>query len=261
MKIFISYHVIEFYDDTMTNANLQEQLDALRSEVRALGNSVMGIRREDFARTFIEQIRPILLERIDRALGEVGEAEAGTPSKKEFRSTLVGLVDRTMAAYREGSARKAFDVLEEFQSEIDMGKAPYNERWRSKMAQDLVRQLRSYLEVEKAIHRPEQSVLGTPRAISHSKAILSPVAAEKALAPLSNSWRMNILLLLSEDSRSLAELSKELGIQKGHLQFHLKSLSNSDYISYDRRTHLYSLTGRGAIALDGVAELVARLEQ
>lgn len=259
MKIFMSYSVIVFYDDQMTNGNIQEQLDALRSEVRALGNSIVGIKREDFARAYSEQIRSILLEKIDRGLAELGSAAAG--SKEECRDRLIDLVDSVIALYQAGSKEAALNVLDEFRSEIANGKAPFNERQFSRLARDIIRQTRSYLELDRLINKPTQSILGAPRAAASPKAILSPVAAEKVLAPLSSSWRMNLLLLLSEDRRSLAELSKELGIQKGHLQFHLKALSNADYIRYDRRTHLYSITGRGSIALDGVAELVGRLEQ
>lgn len=257
MKILMYYCVIFSYDDEMSNGSLQEQLDVLRSEVRALGSSVAGIKREDFARAYAEQIRSILLERIDRALAEMVDAGG----REEARSRLVEMVDRSVASYQVGSKEQALSVLDEFQEEIVNGTAPFNDRRYSRLAQDLIRQIRSYLELEKIVNKPTQSVLGDPRAPTATKEVLSPVAAEKALAPLASSWRMNILMLLSMDSRSLAELSKELGVQKGHLQFHLRSLSNADYIRYDRRTHLYSLTERGSIALDGVAELVGRLER
>jgi DNA-binding transcriptional ArsR family regulator len=242
------YCVIFSYDDEMSNGSLQEQLDVLRSEVRALGSSVAGIKREDFARAYAEQIRSILLERIDRALAEMVDAGG----REEARSRLVEMVDRSVASYQVGSKEQALSVLDEFQEEIVNGTAPFNDRRYSRLAQDLIRQIRSYLELEKIVNKPTQSVLGDPRAPTATKEVLSPVAAEKALAPLASSWRMNILMLLSMDSRSLAELSKELGMKTGHLQFHLKTLEKGGYVRKDRKGGKYRISLQGVTALDGL---------
>jgi DNA-binding IclR family transcriptional regulator len=64
--------------------------------------------------------------------------------------------------------------------------------------------------------------------------------------------------LVAEDE-SLATLSRTLGLKKGHLQFHLNVLAASGLIIYDRKSHLYAITGKGGRALDGLTRLVADL--
>ena len=64
---------------------------------------------------------------------------------------------------------------------------------------------------------------------------------------------------LSNDDETLTGLSNGLGLKKGHLQFHIDSLLRAKYIKYDRKSHLYSITARGAIALDEIKKLIERL--
>jgi DNA-binding IclR family transcriptional regulator len=70
---------------------------------------------------------------------------------------------------------------------------------------------------------------------------------------------MSILMLLSREDESLTGLSKSLGLQKGHLQFHLKILLEPGFINYDRKSRLYSITAKGSTALDGIGRLVESL--
>jgi DNA-binding transcriptional ArsR family regulator len=84
----------------------------------------------------------------------------------------------------------------------------------------------------------------------------SPDLVERVLSPLSNSIRFGMMSSLSVKAQSITELSREMGLQKGHLQFHVKALVDAGYVALDRRTHLYSLTQRGELAWKGVWELV-----
>jgi DNA-binding HxlR family transcriptional regulator len=118
-------------------------------------------------------------------------------------------------------------------------------------------QLRSYLDTYEVVSRPIfPPTVALEHPVAPSERSLSPTLVEEILAPLSNSWRINILMLLSKDSASLAELSKALGLQKGHLQFHLKTLVVPKYIAYDRRTHQYTITAKGEATLNGLAALL-----
>ena len=81
------------------------------------------------------------------------------------------------------------------------------------------------------------------------------------MAPLSNAIRVGVLINLKEREGGLTELSRRMGLQKGHLQFHVKILSEAGYVLLDRRTHLYALTSRGERALKRLGEMVKDLEQ
>ena len=124
----------------------------------------------------------------------------------------------------------------------------------------LVAQLREYLLISDHVFNQQ-----VPEVPSHSsnKAFdkrLSPEDAERLMAPLSNARRVRVMLVLSRENNSLAELCKELDLQKGHLQFHLKALLDVDYISYDRKSRLYSISSRGTRVLEGVARLLDSLD-
>jgi predicted transcriptional regulator len=90
---------------------------------------------------------------------------------------------------------------------------------------------------------------------------LSPETAERLLAPLSNARRVQVMLILSKENNSLAELAKQLELKKGHLQFHLKALMDVDYIQFDRKSRLYSISPRGTRILDGVTKIVEGLTE
>ncbi len=90
--------------------------------------------------------------------------------------------------------------------------------------------------------------------------VLSPEKVEELIGPLSNAIRVGVLLELKAREGGLTELSRRMGLQKGHLQFHVKILSEAGYVLLDRRTHLYFLTSRGERALKGLGEMVKDLE-
>jgi DNA-binding transcriptional ArsR family regulator len=127
---------------------------------------------------------------------------------------------------------------------------------------ELISQIRDYLQLWDTIMGqkvPEGSSLD-PMGTYSGDRVRFPEAAERLLAPLSNARRIQVMLILSREKSSLAELCKELDLQKGHLQFHLKALLDVEYIQFDRKSRLYSLTSQGTIALQGITKLVESLQ-
>ncbi|HSV42093.1 MAG TPA: winged helix-turn-helix domain-containing protein, partial [Methanomassiliicoccales archaeon] len=88
---------------------------------------------------------------------------------------------------------------------------------------------------------------------------MEPEDMEGRLAPLSNATRLRVMALLYTSSRSFTEMGRELGMQKGHLQFHLRKLVGAGYVLIDRRTHQYTISEKGALAVDGLCRLLPRL--
>jgi hypothetical protein len=245
----------------MRNDDIRYQLEALRTEVRALNNAFINLRRDDVKRVFCDQIRPVLVERIDRFASkrEVELAEIGDMA--EHVSTLTSLVDGAISQYEQGGKEEATRFLDEYESKLGHQRFSNNRPDATKFVLDLIEELRGYFETSEAVLRQSISsgtLLGPP--VNIRKVELSPLRAEKVLAPLANSWRITVLLLLSKDDESLVGLCKELGLKKGHLQFHLDNLLDSRYIHYDRKRHLYSLTPQGIVVLDEVTKLINRLD-
>jgi DNA-binding transcriptional ArsR family regulator len=225
---------------------IREQIEALREEVRGLSNSIINLRQEDMRKVFGDQIRTVLMDRIERHYSrmKVSEIRAAPP-----KSSLIEMVDRTVSSFQlEGRS-----VAQETVQELEDGSIHSDEHFQA----EIVAQLREYLILSETVFN--QTVPGVSverRARSRS---VSPDTFERLLAPLSNAKRVQVMQALSRESNSLAKLCKELELQKGHLQFHLKVLLDVDYIRFDRKSRLYSVTPQGTLVLEGIAELIGKV--
>ncbi len=245
----------------MQDDEVRDQLEGLRNEVRALSNAFIDLRQEDVRRVFGDQIRPILVERIEKLVSKRRKNEPREAGDQvEYKARLISLVDDAISIYGQSGKEKATRFLDDYESDWSNQRSSGNPPDSTSFVLVIIKELRGYFETSEGIlHRSEPSgrLIG-PR-VSIKKAELSPIEVENTLGPLSNSWRIKVLMMLSKDTESLAGLSRALGLKKGHLQFHLRSLLDSGYIQYHRKSHLYSITAKGAIALDGVTRLVDRL--
>jgi DNA-binding HxlR family transcriptional regulator len=207
-----------------------------------------------------EQIRPVLVEKVDRYFIE--RRARGTierQAQERCRNDLIAFLNEAIRVFQRDGKEDLARYLDENEERVTGPSSSCSKPDRSKFATEMVGQLRSYLDTFEFVSRPIVPVAPAAPPIALAERSLSPTRAEEMLAPLSNSWRINILMLLSEESASLAELSKALGLKKGHLQFHLKTLVGPKYIAYDRRTHQYSITSKGSTALNGLASLIEDL--
>jgi len=229
----------------MAGSDIQEQLDALRREVRALSETVTGPSREDYAQAYADQTESILLEAVERAAASSDdEGAAGA-----FRRKVGQAVRECMDAFRAGDVAASAAVLDALQAELDAGREPFKALWASSGAVDVLRRARAYMELDRRIR-------SGPEAREPNWRLMSPDQAERALAPLASSWRIRAMMLLADSPCSLAEIGRSLGMAKGHLQFHLKALTENGLVRFDRRSKIYAITDRGLRALEGVAALV-----
>lgn len=232
----------------MNSDELREQIEALRSEVRRLSDSFVSIRDEEVREAYARQVRPVLEERIDRALGHVSQEDA------DLRAALMDWVGDIMAAFvREGQAGGIRFLTKRSARSVAVPRTPDLDD----LAGSLDAQVRSYLDIYgRALRFPRDAGPG-----EMPIGELPPERVERALGPLSNSLRISIMQHLAREDYGLASLSRTLGRQKGHLQFHLRSLLEGGYIEYDRKSRLYALSGRGRRALDGLARLLEELDR
>jgi DNA-binding transcriptional ArsR family regulator len=209
---------------------------------------------------FGEQIKPILIERIERFFGEMGTNDTSViEDQNELKAQLNDLVEKVVASFQKHGSETASRLLDEFEGALPSKTISFGESRQSIFIAELVKQMRDYFAVSDSVSQPAKSQAVTEGFLAIKDVHVSPALVERTLGPLANAWRIDILLRLNKESDSLAGLSKALGLKKGHLQFHLNTLLDSGYIQYERKSHLYSIKSSGSIALDEIARLIHRL--
>ena len=242
----------------MQRDEIREQIEALRQEVRGLSTSILNLRQDDMRKVFGDQIRPVLTDRIARHYSRV--PKRSTESGQELtQKELLDLVDQSVTVFQHDGKQKALRFIDDFE-QIMVAKVENEDRTNIFELQ-IISQIREYFDLSDTIFNKTVSDVPNLPSVETSlaKATPSPESVERLLAPLSNARRVQVMLILSRESNSLAELCKELDLQKGHLQFHLKALVNVDYIRFDRKSRLYSVTARGTQMLDGICRVIRDL--
>lgn len=246
----------------MKDQDVREQLLALRKEVGALSDSLLNLRQDDSRRVAGSQLKLVLKEQTDRFFSKtMNEGGLGKDTLSVHKSELEELIDDFTTTYQVYGQEKASGVLDEFENGMSSRESADIDHEYFRFAYNMVHQMRNTLERSEEITNPVKprvgSLLGLPRFSNRTS--LSPTRVESILSPLANAWRINILLTLANEDCNLTEVSKALGLKKGHLQFHLTSLLESKYIRYDQKTHLYSIMPQGIVALDEMEKMVDRL--
>jgi hypothetical protein len=239
---------------------MQKQLEALTNQVGLLSRSVIHLQHDDYRLVFGEQIKPILMERIERFFNEIGTDDAQViEERNDLKVQLNDLVEKVVTSFEQDGSETASYLLDEFERVLLAKTASLRGSRVSIFISELVKQIRDYFIVLDRISPParSQSVIGG--SLSRTDVHFSPALVERTLGPLANAWRIDILLRLNLDSNSLAGLSKALGLKKGHLQFHLNILLDAGYIQFERKSYLYSINSSGSIALDEIGRLIGRL--
>jgi DNA-binding transcriptional ArsR family regulator len=232
------------------------QLASLRRELRALGEGLHRLRIEDARIVYSGQVRSVLEERVRRYYAPAangGRARCADPTGCAIDA--VAFIDQALSAYRESGQEAGVLVVEEQATRLRDRGADGCPRCLD-MRMDVAAEMRRYLEI--GAGWAEQ--LGPGPNAEAAARDEAPEKVEAFLAPLCSSMRVGVMMLLDEGPMSLAEMSRRTSLVKGHLQFHLRSLTGAGLVDFDRRTKLYELSGRGGTALAGVLELMRRCE-
>ncbi|OPY32443.1 MAG: hypothetical protein A4E32_01024 [Methanomassiliicoccales archaeon PtaU1.Bin124] len=243
----------------MRSEEIQQQLDSLRDEVRRMSRSLDRVREDDVRWVFGEQIRPIILQNVKRWF-ENAEREGTLQGRASaaLEASMYELVERTLSVYQRFDLVWAEQVL-------DQGAKEIRDRFRllegspsERILADLVAQMTEYFSTSSIIDKDLE--IGTGK--GQNEMIPEPISGslvESVLSPLASAVRYDIMVTLKVRERGLTDLGRSLDMQKGHLQFHMRSLVNSGYISLDKATRQYSLTKKGELALGALEGLVRQL--
>jgi DNA-binding transcriptional ArsR family regulator len=80
--------------------------------------------------------------------------------------------------------------------------------------------------------------------------------ASDALSAFAHPARLDILISLENHDLGFSELSNELHLRTGHLQYHLKILEDNGYVRRDHKGGRYGITIKGLTALEGLRDLM-----
>ncbi len=246
----------------MRASDLQDQIESLRTEVRGINTLLQRIQAEDVRRVYGSQIRSVLIEKAQRFFEKEGKLlKIGHHGwLDEFQERTIMMIDRTISTYQLLDREEAMKVLEGYVSgEWPDGSRESFQRC-MQLVNEIVEQFDNYFSISVGWNEHLSGSGPSQKASSLEERILSPEKVEVLIGPLSNAIRVGVLLELKAREGGLTELSRRMGLQKGHLQFHVKILSEAGYVLMDRRTHLYFLTSRGERALKGLGEMVKDLE-
>jgi DNA-binding transcriptional ArsR family regulator len=246
----------------MRAPDIQAQIESIRTEVRGINTLLQRIQTEDVRRVYGSQIRSVLVEKAQRFFETEGKMGGTGPHGwlDEFERRTMAMIEQTISAYQLLDRGGATKVMGEYVSgEWPDGPKESFQRC-LRLVDEIVEQFDNYFSISDGWIE-QISGPGHSQKVSLSEEdILSPEKVEVLIGPLSNAIRVGVLLELKTREGGLTELSRRMGLQKGHLQFHVKILSEAGYVLMDRRTHLYFLTSRGERALKGLGEMVKDLE-
>lgn len=259
-EILKYYLVILFYYEQMRAEDIQEQLQSLKDEVRRMGRTINRVQEEDVRFVFGEQIRPILMENVRRAFESAVKSGMSGRTSAAFESSLYVLIDRFITILQRFDTEHASSALDQGLVDIRSRFRPVDGDLIDEILSDIEGQMRQYLIMYGSLDKNVD--IGVIKETG-PQSVDEPVLAgevESVLSPLSSAVRYEIMITLKARERGLTEISRALNLQKGHLQFHVKTLMTADYIGLDKTTHQYYLTSKGETALKGIEELVKSIQ-
>jgi DNA-binding HxlR family transcriptional regulator len=248
----------------MTEKELMSELRSLRSDIGEYSDRLVQLRLEDFKSAFVAQMRDVLAEEGRRTIGS-GLSQAGQSSgcslKAVCHKEIESKIEEAIEMVKRDDQGGAMDILDGIETTICSDSSPCLDGGCSTKALDTIHDVKALLSAYFTL-RPKllQGGRETVRIQDEMHGVeFTSEDVERAIAPLSNSWRITILRMLSQNERTMSEIGKALNMKTGHLQFHMRALKDAGYIASDRRRRTYSITEKGDRAIRGLAELMASL--
>ncbi|HIH76003.1 MAG TPA: winged helix-turn-helix transcriptional regulator [Methanomassiliicoccales archaeon] len=234
-----------------SDADLARSIEELKAEINGLERSILGVRYEDFKKVVLTQIQYIItgyyneylasnLERID--------CVSTCPYRKDCRKGLNDIFQGISASFLRDDFETPLQELDRAETIISGLHSPCQSKDCHELQSGMVRDVRALvIFVQKLFER----VGGQAKSPDEQKrSSVDPTSTSRMIAPLSHPARLQILQALSLRDRAFTDLSKELELRTGHLQFHMRPLLDEGYVSKQKNRGEYSITARGRTALD-----------
>ena len=248
----------------MTEKELMSELRSLRSDLGEYNDRLVQLRLEDFKSVFVAQIRDILAEEGRRTIGS-GLSQARQSSdcslKAACHQEIISKIEESIEMVKREDQDGAMGLLNGIETTICSDSSPCLDEGCSAKAIETIHDVRALLSVYFTL-RPKLLPGGGELIYIRDpvqNVEFSSEDVERAIAPLSNAWRVTILRILRQRECTMSEIGKALNMKTGHLQFHMRALKDAGYIASERRRRTYSITEKGEKAMRGLAELMASL--
>jgi len=237
-----------------SETELVRSIDELKAEINGLGNAVLGVRYEDFKKVVLAQIQYVITDYYHQFLTsnlDRIDCVSTCPNRKDCRNELNGIFQGISVSLLKDDFDTPMQELERAESMIAGLHSPCQSRDCHRLQLGMVRDVRALITfVQKMFDRVNgPSPKGRSVIEDHLKDL---DGASKMIAPLSHSTRLRILQVLSVRDRAFTDLSRDLEMRTGHLQFHIRPLLDEGYVSKVKNRGDYAITLRGRAALDMV---------
>jgi DNA-binding transcriptional ArsR family regulator len=247
----------------MTEEALIHELRCLRSDLDGLNERIVRLRYQDFKDVFVEQMRLALGQEGKRSFDSSIEGMKGSSNcelKKACLAKQEEVITSVIEKVERDDVEGAIAALDSLESLVCGEGSPCLDDYCSSSAVEGIGKVKAILSAYQGLRERLGSEAAMPgQIIKRGDHAPSPEDMEAVLSPLSNSWRLRILVMLREADHNLSDISKALDMRTGHLQFHIRKLKEAGYISSDRKRRTYSITLRGQRALQGLEVLMGGL--
>ena len=237
------------------DSSVVRRLERLESDMEGLRQSMESLQYEEMKRTVVKQVQDVLAEYKDvevckkvKGMGEFSECSKRAYCSKAITTT----VEKASLAYLRDDVDTAFSLIDEMEMNIRESDGCEAGDCRG-YAIALVGEVRSVFTVAERLRER----LDVP--LASEPIDLDPDDVANTLGPLAHPSRIRMLMVLKDGDCGFADLSRELGMRTGHLQFHIKTLMEAGYVRRGSNRGTYGITLRGVTALDGLERLLGTL--
>jgi len=241
----------------MQDDEVKEQLASLRAAVQALGDDLHRLRQEDLRTVYSEQIRSVLEERVLQHFSPRRRGKNGCKDPATCAIEVSSFITRSMAAYKESGLEAGKKVLDGLETQLREAKDTECSSC-AEFKRSIAAEIRNYLDLSADWRRQLEPGARARKSGTAKQIVPRPEEVEAFLAPVSSTVRVRLMMLLKNEGLSLAELSRRTTLVKGHLQFHLRSLTEAGLVNFDRMTKVYDLSTKGELVLDGILMLMRK---
>ena len=237
---------------------ITERVEQLERSMSILSTSGAGIGRDEFKRQVLREVQKVVSEYGQQDVTHRVECmnDILYCSKRKFcMNGITSKVETAGMAYLQDDQGRTLEILRGLKEQIEDGADDCEANECRSYALGLVSEIITVFEVADRI---EQGIISIPTDL-RSEVPLDPQEVSRLLTPLSHPVRVSILMKLEQGGLGFSEISRELDLRTGHLQFHLRALENVGYVRQERRGGQYVISLQGMTALSGLRALMTDL--
>ncbi|MCG7844354.1 MAG: winged helix-turn-helix domain-containing protein [Methanomassiliicoccales archaeon] len=244
-----------------SETELARSIEELKAEITGLGNAVLGARYEDFKKVVLIQIQYVITDYYHQYLTsnlDRIDCVSTCPNRKDCRNELNGIFQSISASLLKDDFDVPMQELDRAEAMITGLHSPCQSKECHELQLGMVRDVRSLINFVQKMFEKVKGPDPNGRSVIEDQ-LKDLDGASKMMAPLSHPTRLRILQVLSVRDRAFTDLSRDLEMRTGHLQFHIRPLLDEGYVSKVKNRGDYEITPRGRAALDMVGLFSQRI--